>query len=232
MSEPLPIDPDAMLARLAVLDMAAAEHAHARLLAAEETKAVAELGRTYQRMARSLRQTLAVLAKSRSDAQDTQRRAAAFAPRPPGERPYFGALTDKADLADAAIPRIRAEYDPSEAEILEDDLSDLIGEVWDDDFADLDPTERLTRLLAHIRTATAAADDDEDEVAAAEVEAPHSPPEDPPQAFAPESPPSTGEEKPEPEPEPPPRPPDPEPKPYIPPWEINPYARYPGGSGW
>jgi len=36
-----------------------------------------------------------------------------------------------------------------------------------------------------------------------------------------------------PEPEPPPRPPEVEwPKPYIPPWEINPHARYPGGSGW
>src|SRR4051812_47392993 len=59
-----------MLARVAELDLAAAEKVHARLMAAEVASDIAELGRTYQRMTRSLRQTLALKAKlalSRSD---------------------------------------------------------------------------------------------------------------------------------------------------------------------
>lgn len=65
MSEaPPPIDRDAeMLARLAELDLAAAEHVHAKLIAATETAEIAELGRTYQRVSRSLRQTLALKSK-------------------------------------------------------------------------------------------------------------------------------------------------------------------------
>ena len=55
------------VARLAALDMAAAERAHAKFMAAEETKDVVELGRNYQRMARSLRQTLAHHARVRRE---------------------------------------------------------------------------------------------------------------------------------------------------------------------
>ena len=46
-----------MLARIAELDLSAAERVHAKLMAAEDAAEVAELGRTYQRLARSLRQT-------------------------------------------------------------------------------------------------------------------------------------------------------------------------------
>lgn len=68
MSEAPPIDRDAeMLARLAELDMTATEHVHAKLMAATETAEIAELGRTYQRMSRSLRQTLALKAKLARD---------------------------------------------------------------------------------------------------------------------------------------------------------------------
>ncbi len=64
MSEAAPIDRDAqMLARLAELDLSAAEHVHGRLVATEETAQIDVLGRTYQRIARSLRQTLALKAK-------------------------------------------------------------------------------------------------------------------------------------------------------------------------
>jgi len=59
-----PIDVDAaMLARLAALDMAAAEFVNARLLAATDTDEINSLGRTYQRVSRGLRQTLALKAK-------------------------------------------------------------------------------------------------------------------------------------------------------------------------
>ena len=63
-----PIDRDAqMLARLAELDMAAAEHVHAKLMAASDADEIADLGRSYQRVSRSLRQTLALKAKLARD---------------------------------------------------------------------------------------------------------------------------------------------------------------------
>lgn len=81
MSEaPAPVDRTAAaLARLAELDLAAVEHVHARLLAATEAAEVAELGRTYQRVARSLRQTLAFgerHARERAAAAETAAKAA------------------------------------------------------------------------------------------------------------------------------------------------------------
>lgn len=56
-----PIDRDEeLLSELAELDIALARKVHAAAMAAEEPKAIADLGRTYQRIARSLRQTLAL----------------------------------------------------------------------------------------------------------------------------------------------------------------------------
>ncbi|MDB5423207.1 MAG: hypothetical protein JWQ29_623 [Phenylobacterium sp.] len=52
-----------MLSRLAQLDLTAAERVHGRLMVAEAAADVADLGRTYQRVARSLRQTLALKAQ-------------------------------------------------------------------------------------------------------------------------------------------------------------------------
>ena len=57
------ISDEEMLARLAACDLSAAERVHGRLMAAEDASEVAELGRTYQRIARSLRQTLALKAR-------------------------------------------------------------------------------------------------------------------------------------------------------------------------
>ena len=72
---------EAMLARLAELDLAAAEKAHAKLMAAEEAAEIAELGRTYQRMSRSLRQTLALKAKLAREWADEEVRAKLIARR-------------------------------------------------------------------------------------------------------------------------------------------------------
>ena len=52
-----------MLGRLAELDLAAAEKVHARLMAAEDPDEIDRFGRTYHRLARSLRQSLALKAK-------------------------------------------------------------------------------------------------------------------------------------------------------------------------
>ena len=57
---PAELSDEAMLSRLAACDFSAAEKVHAKLMAAEEASEIAELGRAYQRFARSLRQTLAL----------------------------------------------------------------------------------------------------------------------------------------------------------------------------
>ena len=70
-----------MLVRLAQLDLEAAERVHGRLLAAEGADEVSDLGRTYQRMARSLRQTLALKARLKREREQGLKDAA---PAPPG----------------------------------------------------------------------------------------------------------------------------------------------------
>jgi len=64
-----------MLGRLAELDLAAAERVHGRLMDAEGADEVADLGRAYQRLARSLRQTLALKAKLKLDRERAARDA-------------------------------------------------------------------------------------------------------------------------------------------------------------
>jgi len=82
MSEPTVDRDEEMLARLAEFDLAAAERVHGRLMAAEAAGEIAELGRTYQRVARSLRQTLALKAKLK---QEREAAAKLAPPRlPPG----------------------------------------------------------------------------------------------------------------------------------------------------
>ncbi|MET0271438.1 MAG: hypothetical protein ABW360_00460, partial [Phenylobacterium sp.] len=69
MSEATPfIDRDeAMLAELAELDLALARKVQACAMAAEDPETVGALARSYQRVARSLRQTLALKAKLKRD---------------------------------------------------------------------------------------------------------------------------------------------------------------------
>ena len=57
-----------MLAELAEMDLSAAKHVHAQLLAATGADEVADLSRSYQRASRGLRQTLALKAKLTQDA--------------------------------------------------------------------------------------------------------------------------------------------------------------------
>jgi len=63
-----------MMAWLAERDMEAVAHAHAQFTAATEPDDVASLGRTYQRVSRCLRSTLALKMKAAAAAQDTEAR--------------------------------------------------------------------------------------------------------------------------------------------------------------
>lgn len=236
MSEaPLPIDDEeACYAELAGLDMALARHVNAQALATTDPDTPNGLVRSAQRLARSVRQTLAMKAKLVADRATAASRAATWAP-PRDETPRrYGALSDMLDLETAVLPRIRAEYDPSELEPLEEDLSEVISDVWTDLLADLPLGDQVERLLDHIRDTyfediddADAADEDSGDAAPVAEAAPACP-----ERAVETAPEAAAEPAPPPEPDPPPTPPEPWQEPYIPPWERNPYARYPGGSGY
>ena len=63
-------DDEAVLAELMAKDLDAVRRVHAQLMAAGETDDINSLGRTYQRVARSLRQTLALKAKLKREAAE------------------------------------------------------------------------------------------------------------------------------------------------------------------
>jgi hypothetical protein len=67
---------DAMLAELAELALTATRRVHERLMAAEDDAAFHEAGRTFQRLARSLRQTLALKSSWRATVWPTRGRPA------------------------------------------------------------------------------------------------------------------------------------------------------------
>jgi hypothetical protein len=97
-----------MLCRLAELELAAAEKVHAKLMATEETAEVSELARSYQRLARSLRQTLALKARLKRE------RVQAEAKRRPEDDPRVPAR--KAEVREALARVVWTEYEREDAE--------------------------------------------------------------------------------------------------------------------
>lgn len=84
------LDPDElMLARLAAMDMAAAQEAHARFMDAKDQAESDRAGRTYQKMARSLRQTLMLKARLAREARRDGREEAQARARDDRERVAF-----------------------------------------------------------------------------------------------------------------------------------------------
>jgi hypothetical protein len=154
MSEPTPDRDEEMLARLAGFDLAAAERVHGRLMAAEESSEIAELGRTYQRVARSLRQTLALKAKLKRD-----RETAAKDAKPP--RPGGVALARRVREVRAAVTRViwtEAESADSATD-LEEALDDrLTVEMLSDDFCDEPLDDHVARLCLALDLSSEAAE--------------------------------------------------------------------------
>jgi hypothetical protein len=107
-----------MLSRLAEFDLAAAERAHDRLMAAEHVGEIAELGRTYQRLARSLRQTLALKARLKRE------RAQVEVKRRPEDDPRVAAR--KAEVRAALTRLVWNEHEREEAEAY---LQDCEGHI-------------------------------------------------------------------------------------------------------
>lgn len=113
-----------MLGRLAELDLAAAERVHERLMATEDAGEVADLGRTYQRLARSLRQTLALKARLRAHDERTVREQAARIER--GPRDERTAEARKAEVREAFSRVVWDEYEREDAEAVLQEFEDLL----------------------------------------------------------------------------------------------------------
>ena len=119
MSVPDDISDAAMLSRLAACDLSAAERVHGKLMAAEDVSEIAELGRTYQRFARSLRQTLAL--KSRFQREQAQaEKDAQPPPAPPG-----GLLVARR-VRDVRAAVLRVIWDEAESEDAALDLEETL----------------------------------------------------------------------------------------------------------
>ena len=126
-----------MLGELAELDLALARHVQARALATEDPAQVADLSRAYQRISRCVRQTLALKAKLKRDAEQHARWLEARDVRPPTPAPVQA--PDPAAHAARAAKR-RAE--------LEDAVGRVIWAEREYDKADWEPRrERRFRRL-------------------------------------------------------------------------------------
>ena len=116
---------------MAELDLSLAEHVHAQALASTDPEVINGLGRTYQRVARSLRQTLALKAKlAREDREAVAGQSSFTSLR--DRRSSAPATPDKGyDLADAVTRVIWDEAEPEEREVLLEKLGDLIHDYID-----------------------------------------------------------------------------------------------------
>lgn len=148
---------DEMLARLAARDLAAAERVHDKLMAAEAAPEIADLGRTYQRLARSLRQTLALKAKLAREAEQHARWLARRDP-PPFDLDAFDLELDDdddglaidnrvGDLQDAVGRIIHARYgDGAQAREAHDRFDrELDDWIEADDFTEADLDAQVVR---------------------------------------------------------------------------------------
>jgi hypothetical protein len=144
---------DTILGRLAARDLAAAEHAHEKLVAADGAADIADLGLAYARFARSLRKTLALKARLAGEREAAQREAVADRPQ------WTAAVGVRAEqrqrqVYEAVDAVIWAEHqarrldrpDAMVARLLER----LAVEARDDRFADWDPAAVAARICADL----------------------------------------------------------------------------------
>jgi phosphate-selective porin len=115
---------DRALAELLELGMAAAREVQARLLAAEDAKAVCDLSLAFNRVSRSVRQTVALQAKVGRERRREGRDAAAEIKRADEAH----ASRRQLQLRTAVERRIWTEAEGDEAERLIDELDDLVSE--------------------------------------------------------------------------------------------------------
>lgn len=117
MTSPPDTPDEAMLRRLAQMDMAAAEKAHAALMAAEKIAEIAEAMRTYQRAARSARQTLMLKARLEKMAAEAASRQALSRLTATTNAAFVDtAIEERVEALQDAVARVAAAAYPGEAE--------------------------------------------------------------------------------------------------------------------
>jgi hypothetical protein len=113
------VDPaEAMLAELAGLDLSLARHVHACAMATEDPGEVADLARAYQRVSRSVRQSLALHARLKRERERDARDNAPL-PKPPPPKPARDAhrIAERREVLRAAVQRVLwDEYEQAEDE--------------------------------------------------------------------------------------------------------------------
>ena len=130
-ADPTDVDPaEAMLAELAGLDLSLARHVHACAVATDDPGEVADLARAYQRIARSVRQSLALHAKLKREREAIARENPPPPPAPPPKpmRDAARIAERKAAIRPAAQRVVWAEYEDAEDEDLASYYFDLIEE--------------------------------------------------------------------------------------------------------
>ena len=140
--DPEPPNPvDEALAELAGLDLSLVRHVHAQALATTDPDQINGLSRTYARIARSLRQTLALKAKLARDARD-------HAPRQSARAREIPAPDQAYDVADAVAKVVWAEHEhePAEREKVLDELGEYLTDLVDGGAFD---GQELTDALVH-----------------------------------------------------------------------------------
>jgi hypothetical protein len=123
----------ARLERLAELDLAAAEHVHAQLVATSEPAATADLARAYQRASRTARQTLMLQMRHMKACDEAQTRAArhAEAPVSAAEVAYDRLVTGRIEVLQDAVGRIAAATHPDKPRLQREALDRLDIELDD-----------------------------------------------------------------------------------------------------
>ncbi len=240
---------DAMLSVVAETCLAGVTAAGERLQSAEDMADFERAGRTLASTARIVRQV--IMLKQRYDreraAQAADARRAAAAEREDAEREHGQAVWSHRTRVRQHFERVLwDEYEDDDAQEVFEDLEDRLGDLAGDAGFLETPVETLIARLTEEFGVGAAVDEadappatmpetgreDADDAEAKantddadwgdpplEVSEPAGP--SPPLAADTTEP--TQVQAP---------PPDPPPEPYIPPWERNPHAVYPGGSGW
>lgn len=151
-----------ILERLAELDLALAERVHAKAMAAEDAGEIDRLGRTYQRIARSVRQSLMAKARLAREREAAARRESLSRleaglgrrgfydvfdddPPPTVHGPEVNARID--DVCRAARPYVERER-PDFAEADELQILELARELAEyDDFLEVSVEESVDRIL-------------------------------------------------------------------------------------
>ena len=134
----------ARLERLAEMDLAAAEHVQAQLLATTEPKETADLARAYQRASRTLRQTLMLQMKHARDQAEAERGEEQPAVSI-GDAAYNRLVNARIADIQGAVARVAAAAHPDNPRLQREALDRLDIELDDwadeDDFIDrpLDP---------------------------------------------------------------------------------------------